>query len=315
MKMKKIVNGFLLVCMFGLSELLFNGTVFAGDPVVMLIQAKGEVWYQIPDSTWKPVHRNKFIYDGWKVKTGRGATCKLLHQNSNKVEALTPETEVIVGVSGTRVARGSISEKEAASTLPGLLKRKLAKIQKYTTVQRSGKNKERVDLKIPKMVVLNEEFPSLAWENVGKEYSYRLILGENLYEVPGSDGPIIRYRLSKVTPGEYRYQVQVLYEDEVLFTPKQTGKIIFLNKEKNKKLKEKITEIEDIDKENGYLLGNLLDDQGLTVAAMDQYRAFLKAHPEANEVRPFLVKVLHELGLDALREKEALLYRENAVKK
>lgn len=308
-KMKVRLYALFAVAFFLGTSLFFSA--IAQEPLVMLIQAQGPVWYSTGGEQWKPVTRNKFLYEGWKVKTGVDASCKLLHQNSNEVDTLAQETEVTVAATGTRVNRGSVTSEKTSSTLPGHLKRKLAKVQKYTTVARSAKNKDRMDFRTAGRVLLNEDYPDLAWENAGKEYSYRLTLGGKFLEVPGSGEPVIRYTVRGLAPGEYLFLVQVLYQGEVIYTPEQTGTLVWMDEGQKRELAAKLGELDGIDRANGYLLGNLLDDEGLKVAAMDHYRAYLKEHPDANEVRPFLVKVLHELGFAALREKEALLYKQN----
>ncbi len=310
--MKNIIIA-LGVAMFFLSTGFFSqGPTAAQEPVVKLIQAKGNVWYSTGGEEWKPVRRNKFLYEEWKVKTDPGATCKLSHQNSNRLEALEPDTEVIVRAIGTQVVRGNVTSKKSSSTLPGHLKRKLAKVQKYTTVQRAATSGDRMAHSTARWMVLNEAYPFLVWENPGDEYAYRLVVGENSFEVPGSKEPVIRYSLAGLEPGEYTYLVQILYEDEVYYTPEQMGTLVWMDREQTQQLRQKINTLEGEDKTNTYVLGSLFDDEGLKVAAMDEYRSYMNKHPGDNEIRPFLVKVLHELGLAAIREKEALLYRQNA---
>ncbi len=306
-----------------LSMLLWAGLVLgtiavnqasAQDPIVMLIQAQGKVLYSTDQKKWKTINRNKFLYEGWGVKTTQNATCKLLHQDSNKMEILAQNTQVAIRSSGTQVIFGSVSQHESSSSLPGQLKRKLAKAQKYTKVDRGDRSANRLELRVADKIRLNSQFPDLAWENAGQEYSYRLIVGDQIYEVPGSDKPVIRFQLPEMAPGKYDYMVQVLYQGEVYHTPDKGGVLVWMSNEQKTTLDEKIRQIQNVDGNNGYLMGNLFDDEKIKVAAMDQYMTFLKKHPDANEVRPFLVKVLHELGLGKMRQKEALLFRENSDK-
>lgn len=285
------------------------------EPVVMLIQAAGKVAYSTDGSRWKPIKRNKFLYEGWGVKTGRAATCKLLllQPDSNKMEVLDPNTRVVIRAAGTQVVSGRITERESSSSLPGQLRRKLAQAQKYTTVSRKERS-GRVELMVAEKIRLNSRFPDLAWENAGKEYSYRLSVGDEMYEAPGSDSPVIRFALPGLAPGKYDYEVQVLFQGEVFHTPDRGGVLTWMSPEQTAQLDEQIRKLKDVDEDNGCLLGNLLDDEGVKVGAMDQYTAYLKAHPDANEIRPFLVKVLYELGLSDMRQKEALLFQENSAK-
>jgi hypothetical protein len=69
--------------------------------------------------------------------------------------------------------------------------------------------------------------------------------------------------------------------------------------------------IEEIDPENGFLLGNFLEEKGLIVAAMDYYRHFFERNPEENQMRPFLIKVYSDLRLSQLKKAE--INRYNAI--
>ncbi len=290
------------------------GTAAVQEPLVMLIQARGKVWYSTGGEKWKPVSRNKFLYEGWKVKTDPGATCKLSHRSSDRMEVLGPETEVTVRATGTKVVRGTLTSENSASSLPGHLKRKHAKVQKYITVQRAAKSEDRMEHRTAGRVVLNDAYPFLVWENAGAEYAYRLVVGEKSYDVQGSGQSVVRFAPEGLAPGEYPYLVKILYEGELFHTPDGMGTLVWMDGDQTRELGKKIDDLAGHGKANGFLLGSLLDDEGLKVAAMDAYLSHLKKNPGDNEVRPFLVKVLHELGLSEMREKEALLYRENAGK-
>lgn len=311
-----LAGGSLVLSLLAPYHLWAQDPLPAQEPVVMLIQAKGHVSYTTDQKTWKRISRNKFLYDGWGVKTEQDATCKLLllQQDSNKMEVLSSNTRVVIDVAGTQVLSGTITEHESASSLPGQLKRKLARMQKYTTVSRKDRSKDRPELDVADTIRLGRRFPDLAWENVGKEYSYRLIVDETLYEVPAADTPVVRFTLPEQKPGKHDYEVQVLYKGEVYHTPDKGGHLIWMSDAQEKELDEKIKKLQQVDGNNGYLLGNLLDDEGVKVAAMDQYAAYIKSDPDANEVRPFLVKVLYELGLKDMRQKQALLFWENSGK-
>jgi hypothetical protein len=71
---------------------------------------------------------------------------------------------------------------------------------------------------------------------------------------------------------------------------------------------EKRKQIEALALEDGFLIANLMDDEGLKVAAMDIFREFMAENPEANEIRPFLIKVLSDLHLDQARQRESVRY-------
>jgi hypothetical protein len=304
--LKLTIGVIFLVC-----SLWFSGRLIASEePLVLLIQAKGAVAYSTDGNKWKPIHRNKFLYNDWQVKTEKDATCKLLHLDSNKAEQLEPETEAIIKATGTKLIRGSKSDLDDTASFTGFLRRKYAKVQKYTSVQRKADSDERIYLNTAVKIKLSPDYPEIVWQNAGPEYGYRLVVGDDIYEIPESGDPLIRFRLKEMEPGEYTYHVQVTYEGEVLYSPEKQNTLIWQSREESLRLRDKIIQIKKLSGDDGYLLGNLLDEEGITVAAMDYYQDYLKENPGANEVRPFLVKVLHELGLSTLEEKEILAYQE-----
>ncbi|MDM8517287.1 hypothetical protein QUF76_13885 [Desulfobacterales bacterium HSG16] len=69
-------------------------------------------------------------------------------------------------------------------------------------------------------------------------------------------------------------------------------------------MKREILHIQKIAPDNGFLMGSLMEKRGLKVAAMDQYRRFLSESPDADETRPFLIKILNELKLEKLEKRE-----------
>jgi hypothetical protein len=113
-----------------------------------------------------------------------------------------------------------------------------------------------------------------------------------------------------MTPGVFPYGVKVLYQGEVLQRQKQDGELRWLSDEDAQAFNRRKMHIEELAREDGFLLGNLMDDEGFKVAAMDAYRRFMAENPEANEVRPFLIKVLSDLHLDRLRQRESVRYHQ-----
>ena len=57
-----------------------------------------------------------------------------------------------------------------------------------------------------------------------------------------------------------------------------------------------------------FLEANLLEENGLHVAAMDAYRDYFKENQEDNDMRPLLIQSYQNLKLTELRENEARLY-------
>ncbi|MDM8523011.1 hypothetical protein QUF80_06515 [Desulfococcaceae bacterium HSG8] len=291
--------------------LLFCTTAFAGGdkPVVLLIEAKGKVMYSANGETWKDVRRNKFLFEGWRVRTGNDGSCKLLNQRTEMLEPVGGNTELEIRARETKVTKGDALKPEPAKTLAGFLNRKFAKVQKYTSLRRYGKAKRGIKLATAANITLSDGFSDLVWESAGPEYSYRLTVGEKFFDVPKSGAKIIRFKVPRIAPGNYKYRVQLLFEGEVAYTPGEMHSLRWLSAAELENFRAEERRIHEVAPNNGFLIGNLMDEHGFKVAAMDQYRTFLSENPESDEVRPFLVKVLNELELKELEESETGIYQ------
>jgi hypothetical protein len=279
-------------------------------PVVLLIQATGEVAYSTGGKQWKPIRRNKFLYRGYTLRTGADGRCKLLDQETDEIRTVENNTVVKIDEKGLKVLKGRISEASPAGGLAGFLERKFARVQKYTAVRRSANPRTPRQLKTARQITLSPDYPDLVWESWGPLYSYELTVGEKRFEVPPSKEDVIRFTLTAMTPGVFPYGVKVLYQGEVLQRQKQDGELRWLSDEDAQAFNRRKMHIEELAREDGFLLGNLMDDEGFKVAAMDAYRRFMAENPEANEVRPFLIKVLSDLHLDRLRQRESVRYHQ-----
>jgi len=275
----------------------------ADDPVAMIIDAKGEVVYSSDGQAWKSVNRNKFLFEGWRVKTGNNGMCKILKHHCETIEVLAGDTEIEMDSSATRVLAGNISDTRPARSFGAFLKRRFASVQKHT-VTRAVKSEKEIRLKTAENITISEEYPELAWENPGSEYTYQFFIGDRVFDVPGTDKDIVRFRVPVQIPGENAYCVNVLYKGEVLYAPEDRGTLKCLSDEEKKKFRMELARILEIAPDNRFLLGGFMEENGFKVVAMDHYRDFLHENPEAEEVRPFLVRVLGDLELEKLKKAE-----------
>ena len=300
--MKKHVKNLVMMILF----IFFSaGASASGEtPVVLLIEAKGNVEYSADGQTWKKVSRNKFLFENWRIKTGEDGNCMLLNQQTEMLEPVNSNTELEIRKEGTRVIRGSVSESETARDIAGFLKRKFAKVQKYTGITRYGRQDENIRLETVEEITLSEDYPDLVWENAGQQCDYQVIVGKKFFEVPGSTEDVIRFPLHSLEPGQFKYAVQVLYDGEIVYAAQNKNNLRWLNDAEKSSLRKEMQRIEDVAPDNGFLLGNLLDERGLKVAAMDQYIRFLSQEPAADEIRPFLIRVLNELKLGRMEKIE-----------
>ncbi|WP_373500156.1 hypothetical protein [Desulfococcus sp.] len=302
-RLTAIVTGLLLILQ------ATAGAAAAGDaPPVLLIQAAGDVAYSTDGQTWRKVRRNKFLHRGYTVRTGPDGRCKLLDQETDRIRTVEPGTVVKIGEKGLTVLKGQVSKAAPAGGVAAFLERKFTRVQKYAAVQRSPKNRTPKQFKTARRVVLSKEYPDLVWENQGPLYSYELAIGERRFKVPPSKEEIIRFAPPAILPGVYPYRVKILYQGEVLQAQKQDGELRWLSDEEVEAFHRKTVRIEALTAEDGFLLANLMDDEGLKVAAMDTYRRYMAENPDANEVRPFLIKVLSDLHLEQMRRQESVRY-------
>jgi hypothetical protein len=300
--------------------ILFVGIIFCvpitaspNEPVTLLLQAKGKVEYRNGGKEWKRVHRNKFLFEGYRVRTGSDGSCKLLNEQTNTLKTLTENSEVEIHADGAVAVEGGLSEEQPIVSILGNLKRKFVKVQRYTVVLRSAHKKQDVSQEnVPPGLVLSQDYPDLVWENSGAEYSYRLIIGDNVFDVPAADGDTVRFRLPQMKSGGFAYKIQVLRDGNVICDPLKSGTLYWMSDEERNAFQKGIQSVREIDPDNGFLIANYMDEQGISVAAMDLYRKFFRENPDTNEMRPFLIKVYHDLDLEKLKKREIALYNREA---
>lgn len=286
-----------------------QASAFPNEPVVMILQPKGMVHYcSSSGKAWELVYRNKFLFTGNRVRTGDDGSCILMNQSNKMTWILEKNSEVEINSEKIYLISGSLTEGEPATDLLGNLKRKFASVQKYTVVLRSPKKEQPITLQTVNPIVLCEEYPDLVWENVSGQYSYRLVVGDQIFEIPKTTGEIVRFTLPPMTPGQYPYYIQVVSDGNIIYEPKEKNILRWLPASERQTLKNGELSIEKFDSNNEFLIGNYLDEQGIKVAAMDKYESFFKNNPDAQELKPFLIKIYDELKLNKLKEKEKLQF-------
>lgn len=280
------------------------GAVSQDTPVVMVIEAKGSVFYSPDGQTWKKIHRNKFLFENWRVKTSSSGTCMLLNKQTEMLESVGINTELEVSSKGIKIISGTVSPLEPAKDITGYLKRKFIDVQKITGINRHDRISDRVMLLTAEDIALSDDYPEMVWENAGAKYDYQLVLGEKIFKVPGSEDDIIRFKLTGMEPGIYQYAVQVLFKGEIIYAPHKKNKLTWLSHAETAELDKEKQDILKIAPGNGFLMASLLDKRGLKIAAMDQFRRFLSENPNDDETRPFLIKILRELKLEKAEKAE-----------
>ncbi|MGE0084465.1 MAG: hypothetical protein AB7S75_08585 [Desulfococcaceae bacterium] len=279
------------------------------EPVVMLIQAIGQVLYSPDGKIWEKVYRNRFLYDGYLVKTGKDGACRFFDPYHQMIQDIQGDTEVKIHAAGIVARRGRISEPASAGGFMSFFQRKFTQVRKYAVIRREDAGSQ--ELKTVPDICLSEDYPDLVWENMGQEYAYQLVTEKKTYDVSASDADMVRFRLNGLEPGVHSFHISVMYQGEIIDSSGKNSTFLWLSDEENRLFREREKKIREIDPDNGFLMGNVMDEYGFSVAAMDQFRKFLAENPDIHEVRPFLIKIYSDLGLERLRQSESVLYHQH----
>ncbi|MCE9631605.1 MAG: hypothetical protein K8S94_12935 [Planctomycetia bacterium] len=281
----------------------------AGPPVAMLIQAKGTVETSRDGTTWRPVTRNKLLSVGDQVRTGADGTGTLINQSANTAQSLACESQVEITAGEHRVVSGTLSKPEPASgDLAAGLANRFAEAQRYTTVRRGAQKPGLIKLKVAPQVSLSATYPELAWQNVGKQYSYTLTIDGTAHDVAGVDGDIVRFKVPQLEAGVYEFAVVILENGQKVGEAEKAGSLTWLSAADDRSIAKAIGEIRNADPKDDFSVANLLDEKGLAVAAMDLYRSYFDANSDDNDMRPLLIRAYNELQMVQLRQKESLNY-------
>ena len=289
------------------------------QPVGMLIEVKGKVEYSKKGKRWRKVRRNKFIYNNYFVRVGKGSV-KFLNQSTNETTAIPSQSEIQVSKKGLKVLKGNLGATDSSGGLLSGLGKQFKKTQKYTTVRRAAK-KEGIQLKLATNTI-SEEFPQLAWENINPSYSYRLHIGtkdrktrkwtdEAVYPVNSTSESVVRAPV-EATGKRKKYYVEVLDGENVVYQTKE-GNLKILQPKQLNEFEAKRERIKAFD-DSGFLYAGLLKETGLLVPSMDEYQRFFREYAEdedINDLRPFLIEVYTRLRFAELKSAELKKYQEN----
>lgn len=301
-----------LIGILGLCASLFLGmsisVVAKEPPVAKLVQVVGSVEYSRNGTTWRKVRRTKYLFAGYHIKTAKNSSGKLISQKNGMVQTLGANSQIEVHKDKIQLIAGSLSEPKARSgSIFQGLSNKFARAQRYTTVRRSVNREAGCNPKVRtiRKVTLSSEHPDLVWRNACPEYSYRLVIDDQSINVPAqSTAEMIRYKVSDVKPGDHTYRVEVLDIDGVVYIPRKDSAFSVMSKSEEKKLKSQTKALTD----DVFVLTDVLEANGMFVAAMDAYREHFLENPDDNDMRPLLIKSYNDLKLSNLKDSEARLY-------
>ena len=189
---------------------LTASALYAGskDPVGVLFQVKGKVEYTKNGKKWKKVRRNKFLFAGYQIRTGPNGTGKVTIQDTGESLKLSANAVIMVTKKGLRVKKGTLNSAESTSKLMSGLMKKFTRSQSYTTVRRSHE-KKTLKLAAARELALSDNYPYLVWANLGSNYSYKLILGGQEYDVPATSRDIVRVKVNPFE-GKQTYRIEAI---------------------------------------------------------------------------------------------------------
>lgn len=285
-----------------------SGPAVAAAPVAKLVQVEGDVTYSRNGTRWREVHGTKYLFPGYRIKTGRNGSGKLINQADGKAQKLGPSSEIEITVDQVTLVAGNLSkpEEETTSIWQGLMN-KFASVQRYTTVRRSAGNESECDSKVRtiRSLTVAPSNPELVWRNACPQYSYRLVVDDNVIDVPAqATAEMIRYPISGLKAGTHTYRVEVLDNDGTVYIPKSDSEFKLLSEKEERKLMAELKDRGD----DVFMQTDFLEANDMHVAAMDAYRKFFAENPDENEMRPLLIGSYQTLKLSNLRESEAVLY-------
>jgi hypothetical protein len=305
--MKTIVKFITIV-----SILIFtSGSLNAGlrDPVAVLFQVKGNVEYSKNGKKWKKVRRNKFLFAGYKVRSSVNSSGKITVKTTGNNLVLGADTVLEVTANDLNIVSGKLEKAEQSSRLISGLVKKFSKSQSYTTVRRSVNSTKGLDA--VRRVVVSEEHPYLVWDNLDKNVTYKLMIGDETYEVESGSGDVVRAKIEPFS-GTREFKITAVKNDKVvadLKPYKSRGElkphtVSWLEKSDKKELNKITTDLANEYGEDTFILGTYYEKVDMWVAAMDQYRKYLQDNPDDIEMTPYLFRVYKKLKLDSVYRKE-----------
>ena len=306
MKVKTIGIGVIIASLL----LSLSQTTLAREPpVAKLVQVEGQVEYTRNGKRWHQVRRTKYLFPGYRIKTGKNGSGKLINQKTGESQQLGANSEIEIMVGGITLIAGNLTEPKSESvSLFQSLANKFAKAQRYTTVRRSLNTGEKAcDNKVRtiKKVTLSATHPDLVWRNACPEFSYRLIVDGEVMEVSAqSTSEMIRYSLSGIKPGEHSYRVEVTDKDGTVYIPRKDSAFTWMSRKEDKTIVSTLDTLSD----DVFMQTNYLEENGMYVAAMDAYRGYFQENPDDNDMRPLLIQSYNDLKLTNLKQSEARLY-------
>jgi len=289
---------------------LFNafGIAFAALPMGLLVDIEGKVEISKDGQAFQIVKtKDRFLLDGYHIQTGADGSGTIIFLQQDNMCKIEPNSHIEIKSGYIKQVAGNFKDLPSSEKVLDGIDRQYLQSMKYTMARKSS-GKKKLSLKLPRSLSVCKDFPLLVWKNCGSEYAYRLTVGSNTYNVPASQDKAVHFTLPDLTPGKYKYQVEVLKDGNVAYKPKRAKKLEVLADDAVAGLKKSKEKIDRIAKGNLLLLGMRLEELDINAAAYDLYDRYFNTHPDDHEMRPFFVRACHSLKLKELKMEQIKLF-------
>ena len=279
--------------------LYYNQQATARELSGILLKTQGDVQY-FDGKRWRSINYDKFLFDGYSVKTGEQGLCKIVVTQNGKYYAIGKNSEVKINKNELNIISGYIGKASPVGMMFASLPRKYQRAISNNYVTRS------VSFDTVKEMYLSSSHPNLIWNNMGNKYTYRLHVGDKTYGVPASSNKIIEYKLNLI-PGRYKYHVEAIKDSQVAKCSNKNHFLIWLGQSEMNAFHHDIAAIKQLD--NNFLLASAYEQFGLKVPAMINYQKYFKNNPTAdNEMKDMLKNLYKDLHLDNMFTENAQLH-------
>lgn len=303
----------ILITLIGL--LVTNLSIAASkDPVAVLFQVKGKVEYTKNGVRWKKVRRNKFLFEGYKVRSDESGSGIISNRITGKDSVLGPNTLVLVKKSGLEILKGGLADYEKTNTLVTGLMSRFTRSQRYTTVRRNSEPGNQ-QIEIARHIVLTDDYPYLVWENIDEAYSYQLWIGDDHYQIGPSEKSVVRVKINPFE-GTKAIKIKAFKNDKEILELKPFQKngstdyhtAHWMSESENQDFQNSIRSIQSTYPDNMFMLGSFFEREKMWSAAMDQYKKYLEDNPDEIEMTPYLFRVYKVLKLKKIYNTELVAW-------
>ncbi len=267
----------------------------------------GVAWSGDAGRSWQPLqYTPKYLTPGSRISTTTDSSATIVLLSDNSVRELKPRSVVELTEGAPRVLVGELSEpiEQAGSFVQGM-RNKLERAQRYLSVRRGDTGDVR-RFRPGRVVHVHAGAPDLVWANVFPDVGYRLTIGGRTWSLPPQgDAPMVRFTLPELPPGTYDYNVEIVQDDEVVFSPPRGRTLVWADEDEIEALEAALAPYRDGPNADPVIVALIEAERGFKVVAMDTLRGYLEAHPEESAVRPLLAQIYAELGLADLQAAEA----------